>query len=201
MSQKKSFFQKLSDLTHIHHRAAFTDVHKRTSPKSDFLKLAENRYSCRAFTTRKLLQTEINQILEACRVAPTATNKQPVHVWTVKSEEALAKLKEATPYTFDAPTVFMVGCNKEEAWVRKYDGHNEAEIDAAIVGSHLMLEAADLGLGTTWVGSFDPAKIKELFPETAGWQIVALFPAGHPAMEPSPRHAQRKPMEEFTSEL
>ena len=201
MSQNKSFLKKLSDLTHIHHRAAFSDVHVRTSPKSNFLKLAESRYSCREFKSRKLLPIEIKQVLEACRVAPSAVNKQPVHVWVVTSDEGLAKLREATQYTFGAPAVFMVGCNKEEAWVRKYDGHNEAEIDAAIAGTHLMLQAADIGLATTWVGSFDPEKIKELFPETAGWQVVALFPAGYAAQEPSPRHAQRKPLEEFSSQL
>lgn len=201
MSQKKGFLHKLSNLTHIHHRAAFTDVHERTSPKSNFFKLAESRYSCRAFTNRKLLQTEINQILEAARLAPSAVNKQPVHIWVATSEESLAKLKEVSQYIFDAPAVFIVGCNKEEAWVRKYDGHNEAEVDAAIVGTHIMMEAADLGLGTTWVGSFDPAKVNELFPQTKGWQIVALFPTGNPAMEPSPRHSQRKSQEEFTTFL
>lgn len=201
MSQKKSFFSKLSDLTHIHHRAAFSDVHKRTSLASEFLNLTKKRFSCRSFSGQPVSDRHIEAILEAGRLAPTAANRQPVHVWRVASPEGLSKLKEATRFTFDAPVVFVVGCRKEDAWVRGYDGHNEAEVDASIVCTHMMLEAADLGLGSTWVASFDPEVIKSLFPQTQGWQVVALLPVGHPSGEPSSRHSERKPIEEFSSVL
>ena len=66
-----------------------------------------------------------------------------------------------------------------------------------------MLAAADLELGCTWVGSFDPAKVREVFPETEGYEISALFAIGHPAAHTSPseRHSIRKSMEEFATEL
>lgn len=171
------------------------------SPKNTFLKLAAERYSCRGFQSLPVPDTDIAAILEAARLAPTAVNKQPVHIWVMQSPEAMAKLKEATPYTFGAPVVFLVGCKKEAAWVRKYDGHNGAEIDAAIVGTHIMMEVSDLGLGSTWVGSFDPAVIRKNFPETAGYEPVALFPVGVPAADPSPRHGERKSLEELTTLL
>ena len=97
----------------------------------------------------------------------------------------------------------MVGCKKDEAWVRSCDGKNGAETDAAIVGTHIMLAAADLDLGCTWVGSFDPVKIGEAFPETAGYEITALFAVGRPSetAAPSERHSIRKSKEEFTTEL
>jgi len=85
--------------------------------------------------------------------------------------------------------------------VRKYDGKNGAEVDAAIVGTHIMLEASALGLGNVWVGSFDPAKIKADFPETAGYEIVCLFPVGHAAAEAGANHAKRQEMDIFASEL
>ena len=196
------FLQKLSDLTHIHKRAAFSDILDRLpSKESVFRALAKERYSCRAFKSTPLTDYQINHILEAARVAPTAANKQPVHVWVVKSPEALEKLKGATEYTYGAPVVFMVGCKPEDAWVRKYDGKNGAEIDAAIVGTHIMLEASALGLGNVWVGSFDPAKIKEAFPETAGYEIICLFPVGAAAADPGPNHGERQRAEDFSSEL
>ena len=57
-----------------------------------------------------------------------------------------------------------------------------------------MLAVHDLGLGSTWVGFFDVNKVHELFPETAGYDLVALFPVGYPAddAEPSERHTLRK---------
>jgi nitroreductase len=62
-----------------------------------------------------------------------------------------------------------------------------------------MLEASALGLGNVWVGSFDPAKIKADFPQTEGYEVVALFPVGHPAGEPGPNHDKRKSVEEFVT--
>lgn len=196
------FLQKLSDLTHIYHRAAFTDERsRRTVKETHFMALVQERYSCRAFKGAPVPQEMIDQILEAARVAPTAANKQPVHVWVVKSQEGLAKLSGATDYTYGAPVVFMVGAKPEDAWVRKYDGKNGAEVDAAIVGTHIMLEASALGLGNVWVGSFDPAVIQAEFPETAGYEVVCLFPVGIPAAQPGPNHGKRISLEDFASEL
>ena len=167
----------------------------------DFINVLQKRYSCRAFLPKTIEQDKIDRILEAGRIAPTAVNKQPVHVWVARTPEVLEKLAGATQYLYSAPVVFVVGCKPSDAWVRKYDGKNGAEIDAAIVGTHIMMEVADLGLGCTWVGSFDPAVLAAAFPELEGWDIVALFPTGYPAAEPSANHSARKSMEEFASEL
>ena len=207
MTKKKSIFKRLSDVSRTNDRAAFADVQKHVEKyhhgSEAFLNLARSRYSCRSFNSHAVASAKIAKIEEAARLAPTARNQQPVHVWTIQSPEALAKLKEATPYSYDAPVVFMVGCKPEEAWVRRFDGKNGAETDAAIVGTHIMLEAADLELGCVWVGSFDPAKIAELFPETAGWTVTALFPTGHPSAHaaPSENHGRRRPLEEFITRL
>ena len=169
--------------------------------KKTFLDLVRDRYSCRSFKDTPLTDEQIACILEAARVAPTAANKQPVHVWVVKSPEALKKLNNATKYIYGAPFVFMVGAKPDAAWVRRYDGKNGAEVDAAIVGTHIMLAASALGLGNVWVGSFDPAQIKADFPETAGYEIVCLFPVGLPAAAPGPNHSDRQTLSEFASEL
>lgn len=194
--------QKLSDITNIHKRANFADVPDRLPTReSEFYALAKERYSCREFKETPLTDIQINHILEAARVAPSAANKQPVHVWVVKSPEALGKLRDATDYTFNAPVVFMVGAKKDAAWVRKYDGKNAADVDAAIVGTHIMLEASAWGLGNVWVGSFDPEKIKADFPETADYEVVCLLPVGVAKADPTQRHWERQPMEEFASEI
>lgn len=202
---KKRILKHLGDISRIHHRAAFTDVKEHLDKhhgSNVFLELAERRYSCREFNNRPVSAVKVNKILNAARLAPTACNKQPVHVWAVTSDEALNRLRNIHNL-FNAPIAFMVGCRKDEAWVRSYDGKNGAETDAAIVSTHLMLAAADLDLGCTWVGSFDPAKIAETFPETAGYEITAIFPVGHPAAHavPSERHSERKSLEEFVTEL
>ncbi len=198
---KKTFWEKISDISHLHKRAAFSDLPAQETVESVFQSLAKSRYSCREFRDTPLTEQQIGHILEAARLAPTAANRQPVHVWVVKSPEALGKLKGATDYTYGAPVVFMVGAKSDAAWVRKYDGKNGAEVDAAIVGTHIMLEASALGLGNVWVGSFDPARIKADFPETEGYEIVCLFPVGVAAAGAGPLHARRQSVEEFASEI
>ena len=76
------------------------------------------------------------------------------------------------------------------------DGKDNGDVDAAIVGTHLMMEAAELGLGSTWVGSFDPAAVIREFSLPANLVPVALFPMGYPAEDagPSVRHTDRKPI-------
>lgn len=202
---KKRILSRLGDITRIHHRAAFADVqyHINKHQGSDaFLELARKRFSCREFNHHPVSSVKLAKILEAARLAPSAKNQQPVHVWALTSEEALSRLRPIHTM-FDAPVVLMVGAKAEEAWTRHCDGKNWADTDATIVGSHIILAAADLDLGCTWVGSFDPVKVREAFPETEGYEISALFAIGHPAAhtEPSERHGIRKSMEEFTTEL
>lgn len=164
-----------------------------------FLELAKERYSLRQFSDRPVEKEKLEQILEAGRVAPTACNNQPQKILVLEGGEALAKLKKCTPYTFGAPVVLAVCYDSAQSWKRRYDGKDSGDVDAAIVGAHLMLEAADLGLGTTWVGSFDPAAFRAEFALPASVVPVALFPLGYAAPGAKPNgtnHFSRKPLKE-----
>ena len=76
-------------------------------------------------------------------------------------------------------------------------------MDAAIVATHMMLQTADLGLATTWVGHFDAPLLRQLCPEMKDYELIAIFPIGYAAddAEPSPRHTIRKTAEEMTAVL
>ena len=125
---------------------------------TDFLQLAHDRYSVRAFSDRPVEAEKIDALVDAAVAAPTAVNKQPWHLWVVESPEAVERLSGLTRFSFGARVILMLGARADEAWVRKYDGRNFADVDASIVGTHIMLAAHDLGLGTTWVGHFNRAR-------------------------------------------
>ena len=99
---------------------------------------------------------------------------------------------------FHPPVILAVAYDAQEAWKREDDGKNHGEIDAALAVMQMMLQAAELGLGTTYVGMFDPQKLLAAFPEMAGLTPIAMLPLGYPAegAHPARLHAQRKPLEE-----
>lgn len=154
----------------------------------DFLTLAEKRYSVRKFKNEHLSAEVIEKILKAGHLAPTGCNYQPQRILVLNSDEAIAKLKLCTKCHFDAPTAMLVCYNKNECWTRKYDGAVSGPIDASIVTTHMMLEAAEIGVGSTWVMHFDPFKMREEFNIPDEIEPVALLVMGYPADDAEPMH-------------
>ena len=161
----------------------------------DFLQLAKERYSVRKFSDKKVEKDKIDLILEAGRVAPTAVNYQPQRILVMESEESLNKLKECTPCHFDAPLALLVCYDSITSWKRN-DGKDMGEVDAAIVTTQMMLQAAELGLGTTWVGYFSAEAVIKQFQIPEYLIPVAILPIGYPASDsiPSPMHNKRYDM-------
>ena len=168
-----------------------------------FFELAKARYSCRKLTDKAIEPEKIDRIINAAIAAPTAKNLQRYTIWAIKSPEAFDKLKQTTNYTFGSALAFVIGAKKDGAFDRPFDNKNFAEIDAAIVATHLMLAVQDEGLGTTWVGYFDAPKLKELFPQMADYELIAVFPVGYPAegAKPSNRHEDRRSVADAVVEL
>ena len=171
----------------------------------EFFDVVKNRYSCRKFADKLVEDEKLDKILQAGISAPTAKNVQPVKIWVIKSDEALAKVKSSTPFKWmeNVKVILAVGGTTEGAFVRPSDNRNFEDVDASIIATHLMLAAHAEGLGSTWVGFFDVNKLKEFFPEMKEYDLVALFPLGYPAedAEPSDRHALRKDKAEMVKYL
>lgn len=166
---------------------------------STFLELAKKRYSVREFMDKPVAQADIDSILQAGHLAPTACNRQPQRILVVNSDEGIGKLRRCTGSHFNAPAAMIVCYDKEECWVRDYDGKSSGDIDASIVATHMMLAAAELGVGTTWVMHFIPEAVKCEFelPDTV--EPVAILVMGYPAKEaePSPMHGEYRTAEEL----
>lgn len=178
----------------------------------DFLELCKERYSVRKFSERAVEEEKLEKILEAGRLAPTAKNSQSQRIFVLKSKDALQKIYDATPMSFNAPLVLAVCYEKAASYKNTsetlyidsesgaYDG---GEVDAAIVTTSMMFEATALGLGTLWARGFDSAKIIQALnlPET--FHLVCLLDIGYPAEDsvPNERHFQRLPISETVKEL
>ncbi len=166
-----------------------------------FLELARKRYSCRKFTDKLVEQDKINDILEAGRLAPTAVNYQSQRVFVIQGKESLEKLKTVTPYHFDAPIAFLICYDSTLSWKNPFNNFDEGVVDASIVTTHMMLEVADLGLGSTWVGYFDQKLASETFNLPQNIIPVAILPVGYPNKEPSPMHNKRNELSQTVKYL
>ena len=165
----------------------------------DFLTLAKERYSCRYFSDKKVEQEKINKILEAARLAPTGRNSQSQRILVLTDEAELNKLSGCTPYGWNAPLVMIICYDKNECWHRDIDDFDGGAQDICIVTTHMMLEVTDLGLGSTWVGAFDPFKAREIYNIPENLEVAAILPIGYPSesAHPSRLHNDRKPIEEI----
>ena len=143
-------------------------------------------------------------LLKAAQVAPSAKNLQPVVTYVVQSAEKRKALAEVCRCTYGAPVVFVFAYRPDIAPAGpRYENDNFGETDAAIATCHLMLEAADLGLGTCWVGLFNSEEVKKALGLPEDVEVRHLMPAGYPADEsvPSPRHTQYRDRSETVAFL
>lgn len=166
--------------------------------KTPFLKLAETRRSVRAYKTEEVPEELLQQVLGAGRLAPSAVNKQPWRFLVVRDEVNRRALGAAyaREWFWKAPIVIAVCILPEEAWTRSYDGTNFAMVDGALAMDHMQLAAAELGLGTCWIGAFDPEAARDILGLPDGVSIVGMTPLGYPDVEPNPRPRSRRPLGE-----
>lgn len=165
----------------------------------DFMSLAQQRYSVRKFSDKPVENEKIEKIIKAGCFAPTACNLQPQRILVINNEAAMEKLKKCTECHFDAPAAMLVCYDKNECWKRVFDGKTSGDIDASIVTTHMMLEAASLGIGTTWVMYYIPEAVKEEFLLPESYESVAILLIGYPSDDAKPflSHYEFKPTEKL----
>lgn len=169
----------------------------------DFLEIARSRYSCKKFDSRQIEKEQLNTILEAGRLAPTAKNLQEQRVYVVQSAEGLAKIDNLTPCRYGAPTVIIMAFDKNNVFTypgQKYDSGIE---DATIVATHMLLAAKSAGVESCWVNFFDPDKAAEAFQLPENEEILMFLCLGFGAEGSGPlaNHSSRKPLEETVTYL
>lgn len=161
----------------------------------NFKELCLARYSVRAYRPDAILAEKLEYIKECTRLAPSAVNRQPWKFIFCTSEEDRKRLQQCYDREWfrEAPAYILACENRVEAWTRRYDGKNHADIDVAIAIEHLCLAAAEQGLGTCWVCNFNVQLCHELFSLPEGWEPAAIIPIGYPASADIPEKS-RKPM-------
>ncbi len=155
------------------------------------------RKSVRKFLDKAIEQEKLNLVLEAGRLAPSASNRQEWRFVVVSDLETRKKIAEAAnqqTFVGEAPVV-IVACAETDSNVMMC-GQLCYPIDVAIALDHMTLAAVELGLGTCWIGAFDEKRVKEILNIPEKIRVVELMPIGYPA-NPSPVNKHRLPLDEI----
>jgi nitroreductase len=170
-----------------------------------FMEIVRSRRSIRRFLPREVEREKILACLEAARLAPSADNVQP---WrfavlddpAVKERAcaaAFSGIHGLSRFAAQAPVVIVVLARLDflaNRLGRRIQGIQFYLIDIGIAVEHLVLQAEELGLGTCWVGWFNPRALRRVLRIPKKYKPVALLPIGYAASRP-PRETKRKPLE------
>lgn len=164
----------------------------------DFKELIKARYSCKKYDGKQISNDQLQAILEAGRLAPTAKNLQEQHIYVMQSEEALATIDEVTPCRYGAPTVLVVAFDAEDVYVYPGEQRDSDIEDASIVATHMLLAAKDAGVDSCWINRFNPAELKEKLGLPENEEILMLMDLGYAAEGAGPlaNHDKRKSLDE-----
>ena len=183
----------------------------------DFRDISKMRVTVRQFSSRPVEKDKLDLILEAGRWSPTAVDYQPQRVLVLDTPESLDKVRQFCTFGYDqkyvdidkncdagdgehnvyyygSPLVLLVCWDKEACWRHPQTGEESGPTDATIVSTHMMLEAASLGLGTVWISYFDHDKARSLLRIPDRYGINNMLYVGYPAADflPNPRMSGRR---------
>lgn len=115
----------------------------------NFLDLVKARYSVRSYRPQAVEREKVEYLLECARLAPSAVNFQPWRFFVVASDACREALRRCyhREWFAEAPLCIAVCVDESVSWKRKSDGHDHADIDAAIAAEHICLAAAEQGIG------------------------------------------------------
>lgn len=166
----------------------------------NFIDLTRLRHSVRSYTAQPVELEKLDYILTCARQAPSAVNKQPWRFIVVQSEEARTNICRCygREWISEAPLYIIVCAVETEAWTRRYDDKNHADIDASIAAEHICLAAAEQGLGSCWVCNFRTELMQELFHFEPGTHPVAILPIGYPNEDKVPATTRKSSDEIIT---
>jgi len=169
-----------------------------------FTELTKTRYSVRQFSDRPIEPEKLNAVLEAARLAPTAKNLQPFHIYVVQSAEGMKKMRALTPCHYDAPVVLIFTKDTKQEWHHPQIPEFVSGVeDVSIAATHAMFAACEQGLGTCWLNFFSPEDVSRTYNLPKNEVPVMLLPIGYATENcaPADRHTLRKELAELVSYL
>jgi nitroreductase len=172
-------------------------AHQQLGKREELIAIMKERHSNRRFDDREVEQELIDEILEACKHAPSSCDRFGVRIKIVtdRDEKALLNglLVGAVGWIYRSPSVFLLLANPEA-----YKARNELQfmpyLDAGILAQQIMLVSTAQGLHSAFSNpnmlDYNIPHFKAVF-KPENWSDVIMCGAvavGYPHPEPIEKH-------------
>lgn len=151
-----------------------------------------SRRSIRKFKNQSISEEVLNNILEAGRRAPSATNNQPWHFVIARDQKAkeVFSFGGFNKFTSDAAFIVLGLYKQSEVIIEKL-----SLMDVTIALQNMVIAAWVQGVGSCWMGAFDETKLKNTLNLPADSRIVGAVAFG--ISDENPRQPTKKPINEI----
>lgn len=166
----------------------------------DFFETVRHRHSVRQYQQDMPVdEGKLHAILEMACAAPSAGDLQAYQIIVVQDAAMRAQIGTAAgdqDFIAQAP-VCLVFCSSPSRSSAQFGARGEQLYslqDATIAAAYAQLAVVAAGMGSTWIGDFDEAKIRQLLKIDAELTAVAMLSVGYPAElpDPTPRRAMKE---------
>ena len=154
----------------------------------------QNRRSIRQYGDQSISAEQLQKLLSAAMMAPSAMNAQPWHFVVLTDQSVLTEIAAKNPnaeMTKDAPLAILVCADLE---LEQAPGFWPQDCSAAV--QNLLLAAHALGLGAVWTGIYPQEKsvegYRQLFQLPENIVPHSLIPIGYPAEFPETEDRYRE---------
>ena len=153
----------------------------------EILSEIKNRRSVRKYNDREVTDEQIAALIEAARLAPSGSNKQPWDFIVVRSKalrEKISVIDHNQTWMLTAPVfIVCIGSTRYRG-----DGDMERVIrDSAIATEHILLQAEHMGLASCWTGWYDQNEMRELLNLDDDCYVIGVVTIGYTEERPSAR--------------
>jgi nitroreductase len=144
----------------------------------DTLEAIRTRRSVRRYTGDKIPRADLETIVDAARLAPTGSNKQPWDFIVITDDAMIQQLKVASVWMDKAAAIIAVVMDPSSRWWVE---------DASAAVEIMLLTCTALGYGACWLEGYTlprEEEFKELLGIPKSKRLITLVPVGVPAESP-----------------
>ena len=146
----------------------------------DALEAIRQRRSVRRYTGDPIPREDLEQIVDAGRLAATGSNRQPWDFIVVTGQATIERLKVAARWMDMAGAIIAVVMDPSSRWWVE---------DAAAAVENMLIASTALGYGSCWLEGYTlphEEEFKALLNVPRDKRLLTLIPIGVPAESPSP---------------